>query len=183
MKLSQTLRTTALASVIALVGVLPSQAATEFLQVVNVSSNDALNMRAGPTTNSNVIGSIPYNGQTVVSTGNRQGSWVEVNWAGQTGWVNERFVQGVQTTNNRATQQTRQQRPTRPARPRSEAVSPAAVAHTHPANECTNSVTHSHPNGGSAHTHNYACKPGQNISGVKPKFAPKFQQMDLPMQY
>ena len=69
MKLSQTLRTTALASVIALVGVLPSQAATEFLQVVNVSSNDALNMRAGPTTNSNVIGSIPYNGQTVVSTG------------------------------------------------------------------------------------------------------------------
>lgn len=183
MKLRQTLRTTALASVIALAGVLPIQANSEFLQVVNVSSNDALNMRASPTTNSDVIGSIPYNGQTLVSTGNVQGSWVEVNWAGQTGWVNERFVQTVQNANNRPTRETRQQRPTRPTRPTTAAVSPGAVAHTHPANECTRSVTHSHPNGGAAHTHNYACKPGQNISGVKPKFAPKFQQMDLPLQY
>lgn len=184
MKLPQTLRTAALASVIALAGVLPAQAASEFMQVVNVSSNDALNMRAGPTTNSDVIGSIPYNGQTVVSTGNKQGSWVEVNWAGQTGWVNERFVQSVPTVNSRSTRQTRQQRPTRQTRPNTpNVVTPESVSHTHPANECTNSVTHSHPGGGVPHTHNYACKPGQNISGVKPKFAPKFQQLDLPIQY
>lgn len=174
MKLRQTLRTAALASVVALAGVLPTQAATQFMQVVNVSSNDALNLRAGPTTNSDVIGSVPYNGQTVVSTGNKQGTWVEVSWAGQTGWVNERFVQPVQQINNR---------PTRQVRPAPSVVRPNSVAHTHPSNECTNSITHSHPNGGTAHNHNYACKPRQNISGVKPKFAPKFQQLDVQMQY
>lgn len=91
MKLRQTLRTVALASAMALAAVVPAQAATQFMQVVNVSSNDVLNMRAGPNSNSDVIGSIPYNGQTVVATGNKQGSWIEVSWAGQTGWVNQRF--------------------------------------------------------------------------------------------
>lgn len=33
-----------------------------------------------------------------------------------------------------------------------------ANAHTHPANECTNSITHTHPNGKRAHTHHYSCK-------------------------
>ncbi len=33
------------------------------------------------------------------------------------------------------------------------------TAHTHPANECTNSISHTHPNGGSAHKHRYSCKP------------------------
>ncbi len=33
------------------------------------------------------------------------------------------------------------------------------VAHTHPANECTNSISHTHPNGGSVHKHRYSCKP------------------------
>ncbi|MCF6191194.1 MAG: hypothetical protein L3J51_12010 [Cocleimonas sp.] len=42
------------------------------------------------------------------------------------------------------------------------AVMPAKVtgtAHTHPANECTNSISHSHPNGDNAHKHRYSCKP------------------------
>lgn len=176
MKLRQTLRTAALASVIALAGVVPAQAATQFMQVVNVSSNDVLNMRAGPTTNSDVVGSIPYNGQTVVATGNKQGSWVEVNWAGETGWVNQRFLQGSRAVASQA----RIQRPTRQTR---TVTRNASVAHTHPANACTNSITHSHPGGGVTHNHNYSCRPGQNISGVKPKFAPKYQQMDIPLQY
>jgi uncharacterized protein YraI len=179
MKLRQTLQATALAAVVAL-GVVPAQAATQFMQVVNVSSNDVLNMRSGPTSNSDVIGSIPYNGQTVVPTGNKQGTWVEVSWAGQTGWVNERFVQNVQQANNRPARQTRQQRATRPTRQNNRAQS---VSHTHPANACTNSITHSHPGGGVAHNHNYSCRPGQNTSGVKPKFAPKYQQMDIQLQY
>ena len=182
MKLRQTLRTAALASVLVLASALPAQAANQFMQVVNVSSNDALNMRAGPTTNSDVVGSIPYNGQTVVSTGNKQGTWVEVNWAGETGWVNQRFLQPSQAVSNRArpSRQTRIQRPTRQTRPVTRNDS---VSHTHPANSCTNSITHSHPGGGATHNHNYSCRPGQNTSGVKPKFAPKYQQLDVPMQY
>ena len=31
-------------------------------------------------------------------------------------------------------------------------------AHTHPANKCTNSITHTHPNGKRKHTHHYSCK-------------------------
>lgn len=181
MKLRQTLQTAAFASVIALAGLVPAQAATQFMQVVNVSSNDVLNMRAGPTNNSDVIGSIPYNGQTVVPTGNKQGAWVEVNWAGQSGWVNERFVQAAAQT--RPVRQTTQQRVQRPTRPVTVARPNASISHTHPANSCTNSITHSHPGGGVAHNHNYSCRPGQNISGVKPKFAPKYQQMDMQLQY
>lgn len=182
MKLRQTLRTLALASALALAGVVSAQAATQFMQVVNVSSNDALNMRAGPDSNSDVIGSIPHNGQTVVATGNKQGNWIEVSWAGQSGWVNQRFLQPVtqQTSSNRVNRQARQQRPTRQVRPNTRNVS---VSHTHPANECTRSITHSHPNGGVMHNHHYSCQPGANISGVKPKFAPKYQQMDVPLQY
>lgn len=175
MKLRQILGTVALVSVIALAGVAPAQAATQFMQVVNVSSNDVLNMRAGANSNSDVIGSIPFNGQTVVATGNKQGSWVEVSWAGQSGWVNQRFLQPVQQqASNRATRQTRQQRPN---------TRNTSVAHTHPANECTRSITHSHPNGSVTHTHHYSCQPGRNTSGVKPKFAPKYQQMDVQLQY
>ncbi len=37
----------------------------------------------------------------------------------------------------------------------------AANNHTHPRNECTNTITHSHPNGKGTHKHHYACQPGQ----------------------
>ncbi len=35
-----------------------------------------------------------------------------------------------------------------------------STAHTHPANECTNSITHSHPlpSGSKVHKHSYSCK-------------------------
>ena len=180
MKLRQTLRIAAFTSVLALGVVFPVQAATQFWQVVNVSSNDALNMRADPNSSSDVVGSIPYNGQTVVTTGNKQGSWVEVMWAGNTGWVNQRFLQPAQQASTR-TDRTRTQRATRATRP--APARNASVSHTHPANECTRSITHSHPGGGVPHSHNYSCKPSQNLSGVKPKFAPKFQQLDVQMQY
>lgn len=37
-------------------------------------------------------------------------------------------------------------------------ATPTGVGHTHPANECTNSIKHTHPNGGGAHKHRYSCK-------------------------
>lgn len=33
------------------------------------------------------------------------------------------------------------------------------VGHSHPANKCTNSIQHTHPNGGGVHKHRYVCKP------------------------
>jgi len=42
-------------------------------------------------------------------------------------------------------------------------VTKAAVdpnSHSHPANKCTNSVTHTHPNGAGVHKHHYVCKKG-----------------------
>lgn len=43
---------------------------------------------------------------------------------------------------------------------------PAGVAHTHSANECTNSISHTHPNGGNAHKHRYSCKPNKKAMGA-----------------
>ena len=37
-------------------------------------------------------------------------------------------------------------------------VNATADTHSHPKNECTNSVTHTHPNGKNAHKHHYSCK-------------------------
>jgi hypothetical protein len=38
-------------------------------------------------------------------------------------------------------------------------------AHTHPANKCTNSITHTHPNGARTHNHRYSCKGNTRRSG------------------
>lgn len=177
MKMRHYLQSIAVASTIAitLLAAPATQAATEFQRVVNVGSGDVLNLRAAPGADSTVIGSIPHNGQTIVATGKRQGSWLQVNWAGQTGWVNKRFLQSAPQRPNRATNRDRDARIQSPARQTAQ----TNTAHSHPANACTQSVSHSHPGGDSAHEHHYACKQGQNISGVKPKFAPKFQQMDI----
>ncbi len=40
----------------------------------------------------------------------------------------------------------------RPAKPRV-----VASGHTHPANKCTNSIRHNHPNGSRSHSHKYSC--------------------------
>ena len=54
-----------------------------------------------------------------------------------------------------------------------DASAPVAmgVAHTHPANKCTNSVSHSHPNGGNTHKHKYDCSPGSSTYSPKPSVA------------
>ena len=39
------------------------------------------------------------------------------------------------------------------------------TAHTHPANECTNSISHTHPNGAGAHKHRYSCKGNGSMAG------------------
>jgi len=70
----------------------PVQAAGQLHQVVNVYSNDTLNMRSAPNTDGNTLAEIPYNGRSLTSTGRTQGNWVEVTWNGQTGWVNGYYL-------------------------------------------------------------------------------------------
>ncbi|PID47771.1 MAG: hypothetical protein CSB47_00235 [Proteobacteria bacterium] len=50
------------------------------------------------------------------------------------------------------------QRHHRPVQPRRMNKVNTANTHTHPANQCTRSVSHTHPNGIKPHTHRYSCK-------------------------
>ena len=64
--------------------------------VVNVRSNDALNVRAGPGVNYAVVGTIPYFGRDVdVFLGGKQVGeswWVPVEHSSASGWANSRFL-------------------------------------------------------------------------------------------
>jgi len=51
-------------------------------------------------------------------------------------------------------------------------VAAVGVAHTHPANECTNSISHTHPNGGNAHKHHYSCNPNKRAMGANAHIHP-----------
>jgi len=153
MKIATYVRSALAASTLLLaVGSLPAVADNTFYQVNNVQNDDALNIRSGAGANYPVIGTIPHNGRTVMSTGqtaqNGRSTWVEVVWLGQIGWVNNRFlsdsVQQQQPVNN-----------VQQAAP----VQNNANAHTHPSNRCTRSITHVHPSNSSSHQHRYSCDP------------------------
>ncbi len=141
---------------------------TAFYQVRNVQSNDALNIRSGAGVSYPVIGTIPHNGRTVMSTGqtqkNGRTTWAEVVWLGQIGWVNKRYLADPSQVQQQRTQQartnTRVQRNARTTRNNAR-VQRNANTHSHPANRCTRSVTHTHPNGAVPHKHHYSCNPNR----------------------
>lgn len=152
-----------------------AQANDEFYQIVNVRADDSLNIRAGAGVNQPVISTIPANGRTILSTGNTQqvgnSTWIEVVWLGQIGWVNGFYltrdlppvVQQVQAQRKNPAQVNYDyQQPVQPVQPIQAApVNNTGATHVHPANECTRSVTHTHPNGANNHRHNYSCQRGQ----------------------
>lgn len=74
----------------------PTQAAAKVYRVINVASDDVLNIRSGPGVSNGIIGTIPYNGTGVVIIGggtNVMGSlWVPIQYGGVTGWVNSHFL-------------------------------------------------------------------------------------------
>lgn len=152
MKIATYMKTTLAASTLFLTAaMLPATAfaESEFHQVINVQSDDALNIRSGAGTRYPVIGTIPFNGRTVMSTGQTQqagsSTWTEVVWLGQIGWVNSRYLTG--------SDQAAQQVSSTPV------MQNDANTHTHPSNRCTRSVTHTHPNGAGTHKHHYSCDP------------------------
>lgn len=93
-----TLRPLILALLLAImaVGATAQAAAGDFYQVVNVEADDVLNMRSGSGTGHAVVGTIPSNGRTLVSTGAEQGKWMQMTWGGTTGWVHSKYVSNME---------------------------------------------------------------------------------------
>lgn len=69
-----------------------SGAAPSRLRVVGVRYNDVLNVREFPTSSARIVGSIPPDGRGISTTGDRNGSFVWVEYRGMTGWANARFL-------------------------------------------------------------------------------------------
>lgn len=114
--------------------------------VSGVPQNDVLNLRTGPGTASDVVAHIPPGGSAIMLTGqeNRSGrtTWVEVNWQGMHGWVNKRYLSASSASLSVPT----------------ISRNTSGDSHRHPKNKCTNSITHSHPNGKRSHAHRYSCQ-------------------------
>lgn len=184
MKIATYVKSTLAASTLILAAAaLPATAYAEtaFYQVSNVERNDSLNIRSGAGTSYPVIGTIPFNGRTLMSTGQTQQSgrstWVEIVWLGKIGWVNKRFLtESGQVSQQPVSQQpTLQQRSADRSRDNSRTARTTrdisrtqnnANTHTHPSNRCTRSVTHTHPNGARPHKHNYSCDPNGSNTQV-----------------
>jgi uncharacterized protein YraI len=71
---------------------LPSTETLSTYKVVNVASNDALSIRAGPSRDHSIVGSIPPNGRGIRMFGSCVQGWCEINYQGITGWINRRFL-------------------------------------------------------------------------------------------
>jgi uncharacterized protein YraI len=68
-----------------------ADAATTF-RVVNVASDDVLNIRSGPNSSSPIVGSIPPDGRGVRIAGTCNGRWCPVDFQGIRGWVNKQYL-------------------------------------------------------------------------------------------
>jgi uncharacterized protein YraI len=66
-------------------------AATTF-RVINVASDDVLNIRSEPNSSSSIVGSIPPNGRGVRIAGTCNGQWCPVDFHGIHGWVNKQYL-------------------------------------------------------------------------------------------
>jgi len=66
-------------------------------QVVNVASNDVLNVRSEATSKSSLVGSLEYNAVNIILTGkeSRKGKylWVEIKHNNIVGWVNSKYIE------------------------------------------------------------------------------------------
>ncbi len=68
-------------------------------RVVDVRSDDVLNMRSGPNTDFSTVGTIPPVGRGIRITGACSGQWCPVEYLGVRGWVNSRFLVRQQDVN------------------------------------------------------------------------------------
>lgn len=143
-------------------------------KVVNVANWDALNVRSGAGTNYRVINKIPANTSGIKITSEKEGvngqNWVKIKWGNQIGWVNMHYLTIAQIAPKPT--------PTPIAPSTSTALNyvanintsgniyegsavktnKAPSQHTHPANECTRSISHNHLSNNANHSHRYSCK-------------------------
>jgi len=127
----------------------PTILASPSYSVTGVVQWDVLSMRKYPGIKSKIIAQIPPNGSAINTTGKSvkkgQSTWVQVKWKTQTGWVNKRYLTLSANSND-------------------SGASANKNAHTHPKNKCTNSITHTHPNGAKSHVHRYSCQGNQEAN-------------------
>jgi uncharacterized membrane protein len=65
-----------------------------FYRVVGVASNDVLNIRAQPTSRSEIIGAFHHN-HPLFEVNGRDGRWVRVNLGEYSGWVHSGYIEAV----------------------------------------------------------------------------------------
>jgi uncharacterized protein YraI len=70
-----------------------ADAATTY-RVVNVASNDVLNIRSGPNADLAIVGSIPPDSRGVRVVGACTGQWCPIDFHGIRGWVNKQYLAG-----------------------------------------------------------------------------------------
>ncbi len=65
---------------------------TQTYRVINVASDDVLNIRSGPGAGLAIVGAIPPNGRGVRIVGSCTGQWCQVDYRGTRGWVNKMYL-------------------------------------------------------------------------------------------
>lgn len=130
--------------------------AKESYAVSGVSANNPLNLRKFPSTKSQIIAKIPPSG-IVIRLNSKEvyrgkSTWIQVRSQGKTGWVNNRYLtlSGQSVSNPLGNGQ-----------------------HTHPRNQCTRSISHTHPNGNKSHAHRYSCKQSAKTNKANSHTHPK----------
>lgn len=61
-------------------------------RVRNVDEWDTLNIRAGASASTEVVGQIPPNGTDVYCLGPCKGNWCQIAWRGTVGWTNMKYL-------------------------------------------------------------------------------------------
>jgi len=130
--------------------------AKESYSVTGVGANNLLNLRKFPGTKSKIIGRIPVSG-VVIRLNNKEvykgkSTWIQVRSQGKTGWINNRYL----TLTGQ-----------------SVSSSSGSGQHTHPRNQCTRSISHTHPSGNKSHAHRYSCKKSAKTNNANSHSHPK----------
>ncbi|HFC91480.1 MAG TPA: hypothetical protein ENJ51_01560 [Leucothrix mucor] len=165
MNIRRHLKSIILASTLALsCGIIPTSFAANY-QVINVDSWDTLNVRSGAGTGYDVVSEIPASADKIKITSSERdvggSTWVKIKWNGKSGWVNKRYLSVAANTVNNNMKQT-YYNPEPATNTYTTYTPPRATSnsHTHPANRCTRSITHSHA-GPTEHSHRYSCQKGR----------------------
>lgn len=106
-------------------------------KIKGVKSSDSLNIRSKPGSKHSIVGKIPANGKYVRTSGRRvavgRTKWINVTWQGKTGWVSERYITPMQTTQAPVAPRAAAQPAGTPAPRVTGRNTPGAIARTAPA--------------------------------------------------